>query len=292
MHIARRLIRLGLALLVFTALPALATPALWVVHKADSTVYLFGTVHLLPGHAQWRFAELNKALTASQALYVEENDDNPTRMQALVARYGLDVAHPLSAKLDKTTRALLKQAAKTAGLPNGVATLEPMRPWLAAVTLTMAPLLKAGLDPKKGVDQQLRAQMKKAGKPVHGFESSADQIRYMANLSPKVQLDFLRATLKDFDKAQQELHALVAAWQAGDVKTLGQLSDLQMRRQSPQLYRRLIVNRNHNFAKQIAALLDKPGTRFVAVGAAHLAGPDSVQHQLETRGIHVERQRP
>lgn len=292
MHLVRRLPLLGLALLLFAAAPALAAPALWVAHKADSTVYLFGTVHLLPGRTTWRFPALNKALQSSRALYVEEDDDNPLQMQALVLRYGLDFEHPLSDKLDKANQALLTQAAITAGLPNGVSTLQPMRPWLAAVTLTVTPLIKAGMDPKKGVDRQLRAQMKQAGKPIHGFETAAEQIRYLANLSPEVQLDFLRATLKDFQNAQQELKTLVATWQAGDVEKLGRIADLQMRDESPQLYQRLIVHRNKGFAKQIEGLLDKPGTRFVALGAAHLAGPDSVQKQLARQGIRVERTQP
>ena len=62
-----------------------------------------------------------------------------------------------------------------------------------------------------------------------------------------------------------------------------------MRKTSPVIYQRLIAQRNRRWAEKLSQVLKTPGTYFVAVGAAHLAGPDSVQKQLQAHGIEVRR---
>ncbi|KRE97787.1 polysaccharide biosynthesis protein GumN [Frateuria sp. Soil773] len=275
--------------LLLASLPAAAKPALWVLKDADTTIYLFGTVHLLPNDTDWHYPALDKALADSRTLYIELTDDDPAHMAALVLRYGLDTAHPLSTRLTRAEIAKLEAAAKTAGVPGGLQALNVMRPWLAALTLAVTPLMKAGLDPEHGVDKLIKGQMGRAGKTVLGLETAEQQIRFLADMPPATELAFLRSTLRETDHATIELKQIVDAWKNGDVATIGKLEDEQMRQREPKLYQRLLVTRNKIWAGKIAAMLKQPGTVFVAVGAAHLAGPDSVQAQLKTRGIATER---
>ena len=276
-----------LALLLPAA--AIARPALWVLKDADTTIYLFGTVHLLPHDTDWRSAELDKALADSQALYVEITDDDQANMAALVLRYGMDMAHTLDSLLPPLERDRLARAARQAAVPGGAAALPVMRPWLAALTLTVAPLTKAGRDPSQGVDRQLRAAMERAGKPVRALETAEQQIRFLADMPQSMQLALLRSTLRDTDRAAADLKALIAAWKGGDEATIARLENDLMRREEPQLYQRLLVERNEALSKRIAAMLQQPGTLFIAVGAAHLAGPDSVQAQLARDGMDTRR---
>ncbi len=277
--------------LLLIPLPLLADPALWVVRDADTTIYLFGTVHLLPNDSSWHDPALDHALADSGTLYVEITDDNPANMMTLVMRYGMDYAHPLSSLLSQDEMLRLNAAANRAGVPGGAQTLAPMKPWLAALTIATAPLLKAGLDPEHGVDKLLRAQMSGSGKEVLGLETSEEQIRFLADMPQAMQLAMLRSTLREFDQATVELARLTDAWKAGDVATIARVEDEEMRQKEPALYRRLIVQRNQNWAARIGDLLrHHQGTIFIAVGAAHLAGPDSVQAQLIKLGIVAERQ--
>jgi uncharacterized protein YbaP (TraB family) len=277
------------AALLLASLCATAKPALWVAKDADTTIYLFGTVHLLPNDTDWHDATLDRAVADSQALYIELTDDDPGNMMALVLRYGLDAAHPLSSQLDADEQQRLRTVATEAGVPGGMQALNVMRPWLAALTLTTAPLLKAGLDPEHGVDKQLKAQMSAAGKQVFGLETAEQQMRFLADMPQEVQLDFLRSAMRDADKGPTQLPRLIDAWKDGDVATIARLEDEDMRQTAPELYQRLLVQRNEAWATKIAALLQQPGTVFIAVGAAHLAGPDSVQAQLHTLGIEEPR---
>ncbi|AND69297.1 hypothetical protein ATSB10_18430 [Dyella thiooxydans] len=292
MNILARFRHLGAGVLVAVALlfpaGALAHPALWVVRDADTTIYLFGTVHLLPGNTPWHYPALDRALASSDTLVVEITDDSPANITALVLRLGMDPAHPLSSLLSTGDYHRLERAARLAGLP-GVGTLDVMRPWLAALTIAMAPLAKAGLDPQQGVDHLLRDEMTRAGKPVRALETAEEQIRFLADMPSALQLDMLRQTLRETDSSKLEFKQLVEAWERGDVEAIARLENSLMKRETPALYQRLLVTRNATWAAKIRAMLDTPGTVFIAVGAAHLAGPDSVQAQLQKLGINSTR---
>lgn len=277
-------------LVLLLPLAAAAHPALWVVKDADTTIYLFGTVHLLPNGTDWRSPVLDRALHDSRALYVEILDDDQAHMTALVLRYGLDPAHPLSSLIDANEQGRLQRAARIAGVPGGSAALNVMRPWLAALTLSVAPLTKAGLDPAQGVDKQLRAAMAAAGKPVLGLETAEQQIRFLADMPQALQLSLLRSTLRDNDRASVQFKAILDAWLGGDDAAIARLENALMQREEPRLYQHLLVDRNKAWAIRIKAMLDQPGTVFIAVGAAHLAGPDSVQAQLTQLGIGTTRE--
>ena len=282
---------LVLLVALFFPLAASARPALWVARDADTTIYLFGTVHLLPADTNWHYPALDKALGDSQTLYIELTDDDQASVAPLVLRYGLDPTHPLSGKLEPAELTKLDAAAIQAGVPGGAQTLNMMRPWLAGLTLAAAPLLKAGIDPQHGVDKQLKAYMLAAGKQVLGLETAEQQIRFLADMPEATQLAFLRSTLKHIDKGPAELTELIDAWKAGDVEKIARIEDEDMRQQSPELYQRLLVQRNEAWAARIGDMLrHQHGTIFVAVGAAHLAGPDSVQVQLKKLGFNSDRE--
>ena len=283
------LARISLCLLLLLPAAVIAHPALWVVKDADTTIYLFGTVHLMPSDASWHDPTLDRALADSRTLYIELTDDDPANMTALVLRYGMDATHPLSSQLSQSEAHRLDLLANKLGVPGGMQTLNVMRPWLAALTLAVTPLLKAGLDPKHGVDKQLKAQMSAAGKPVLGLETAEQQIRFLADMPRAIELALLRSTMRDANKGTFRLTELIDAWKAGDVDAIARIGNDDMRLHEPKLYQRLLVQRNQVWATKIAAMLQQPGTVFIAVGAAHLAGPDSVQVQLRKLGISAQR---
>lgn len=288
MKLFRRLAAaLALNFLLVTA--AAALPGLWVAKNDHATVYLFGTVHLLPSDTNWKSAALDKALDESQRLSIEIVDDDAASMQTLVMQHGLDLSQPLSTKLNEKERTQLEQAAETAKLPGGMASLQPMRPWLAALTLTMAPLMQAGLDPNQGVDKLLKARMQQAGKPVDGLETAEQQIVMLADLPEAMQLDFLRQSFKEVADGPAKLRELIDAWRSGNTTAIAHIEDEDLRKDSPLLYQRLIVERNQAWAKTIAERMRQPGVSFVAVGAGHLAGPDSLQEQLRKLGVKTTR---
>lgn len=279
------------AALLATASSALAEPALWKATGAHgATVYLFGTVHVLKPTTVWRSPKIDAAFAASKTLWEEIKDaDDQAAAQPLIMKYGIDPAHPLSTKIGPEGEAKLAAV----GAPYGVqaAQLEPLRPWTAGLTFTMLPLTKAGYDPKSGVDVKLKAEAAAEGKDLKAFETMEQQIRFFADLPQDTEVQFLLATLDDVEKGPGALDQLVDAWAAGDVDKIGALMISDMQAKYPALYKLLLADRNQDFANQLKAVLEGgPTTVFVAVGAAHLAGPDSVEADLEKLGFKVVRQ--
>lgn len=273
-----------------TVLPATgAGPALWVVKDADSTLYLFGTVHVLKPTTAWGSAKVDAAFNAASDIYFEiSNPDDQAAMVPLIQQYGVSPQTPLSSLLTPAEIADLDAAAKTIGA--SAAQLDVFRPWLAGLSLSMAPLVKAGYDPASGVELIFKSRAQAAGKPIHGFETIDEQVRVLATLPEEAQLEFLRSTLESFDSAATELDTLVEAWAAGDTATLQKVGVDEMKTEAPAIYDALLTRRNAGFADDIQGLLAGSGVAFIAVGAAHLVGPDSVQAMLETRGVTVEQQ--
>lgn len=270
------------------AAPAVAEPALWAIKDHDSTIYLFGTIHVLKPQTAWRSPQLDAALKASDELVVEVlGADDPAVMQPLVMQYGLDRAEPLSAKLGPADFQRVQTLSQGMGVPPQ--TLEMMRPWLASISLAMLPVVKAGYDPKSGVETVLQTQMTAAGKPARSLETAEQQIRFFADLPPAVEVEMLKATLEDAEAGVGKIDAMVAAWAAGNTKALEDEFITEMKTDYAEAYDVLITARNRDWAGQLQTKLAGKGVSFVAVGAGHLVGPDSVQVQLSRLGVTAAR---
>jgi uncharacterized protein YbaP (TraB family) len=260
---------------------------MWVIRDSDSTIYLIGTLHLLKHDAEWNSAKVKKAVRESTELWLEIADfDNEIAMRPLLATHGKDPEKSLSKKLNAEQRKKLAKTAATYGIP--IATVEPMQPWLAAVVLAGMPLAKAGYDPKAGIDRKLKAQAEAEGDQIRAFETVEEQVAMFANLPQAAQVAFLVQVLDDMEEGLEQLDKLAKAWVDGDTETIARVAVDEMKREAPVVYKKLLVDRNVAWSEKIAGILKGSGVQQIAVGAAHLAGPDSLQVQLEKRGIKVE----
>jgi uncharacterized protein YbaP (TraB family) len=273
---------------IVLAVAARAEPAMWVIRDKDSTIYLIGTIHLLRHETEWNATKVKKAVSESSELWLEVADiDDQASVLPLIAQYGMDPEKTLSSKLNAAQKEKLAKVAATYGVP--LESLEPMKPWMAALTFSILPLLKAGYDPNAGIDHLLKAQAEKEGDKIHGFETAEQQVRFLADLPEPDQIAFLEGTLGDAEKGIAQLEKLAKAWMDGDNEIIGNMLVNEFKKEAPALYQKLLVQRNIAWSEKIAEILEGSGVQQIAVGAAHLAGPDSLQVQLAKRGIKAER---
>lgn len=291
-----RRLRLLAPLLLLAAAPAQpsqnqqAHPALWKVSDADTTIYLFGTMHLLPAGTNWMDPRIKAAIDSSQSLTLEAVlDQDPTLVATVLMKIGHGTGlPPLAERVPPAQRGQLANLVKASGLPANF--LDGMKTWSAALMLTGAALQQIGVDAaaSPGVEPQLTALFRSANKPVDGLETAELQLGYFDKLPEAAQRAFLVATLDDPKKARADFQKMLAAWEKGDPAAIEQsfADDPEF---TPELRDLLIRQRDHAWADILARRLDQPGTVFVAVGAGHLVGPDSVQKMLAARGLKVAR---
>jgi uncharacterized protein YbaP (TraB family) len=273
---------------IVLAVAARAEPAMWVIRDKDSTIYLIGTLHLLRHETEWNSAKVKKTVTESSELWLEVADmDDQASVAPLIAQYGIDREKTLSSKLNATQKEKLAKVAATYSVP--LSSLEPMKPWMAALMFAVLPLQKAGYDPNAGIDRLLKAQAEKEGDKIYGFETAEEQVRFFAELPEPEQIAFLDETLGDAEKGMAQLEKLAKAWIDGDNETIGNILVNEFKKEAPVVYEKFLVQRNIAWSEKIAEILKRSGVQQIAVGAAHLAGPDSLQVQLAKRGIKVER---
>lgn len=264
-------------------------PPLWVIRDADSTVYLFGTIHLLKPGTAWGSDKVDAAFDSATDVWFEvTNPDDQAAIMPIIQQYGLSPERPLSSWLTPDELATLAKAAPAAGLT--AQQIDPFRPWFAALMIATGPLTAAGYDPKLGVEMNLRTRALAAGKTIHGFETLDQQIGGLARMSDAGQRTYLRHYLKTYDRAAADLDGVVAGWIASDQAAMAQYAHENGRAISEETHQIFMASRNADWAEQIEALLAGSGTSFIAVGLGHLAGDDTVQDLLAARGISVIQQ--
>ena len=260
-----------------------ADPAMWVVKDADTTIYLFGTFHLLDGKQDWFNDEVKTAFDASQELVLEAKlPENPADLQPMVMKYGLNPAGELSKKLKPETAAKLAKELTKVGLP--AAAIEKFDPWFASMTLAAFKFQAMGMKTEHGTETILSAAAKGGNKPISELEGFEYQFKMFDSMPEEQQLAQLTQTLDTLDKSEALLTDMLAAWGTGNADRLATIINEGLA-SDPKLYEVLMTNRNANWADWVGKRLEQPGTVFVAVGTGHLAGKDSVQDLLAKRGI-------
>jgi uncharacterized protein YbaP (TraB family) len=244
-----------------TPASANADPAIFMVHDADTTIYIFGTFHALDGQSEWFNDQVRDAFEKSNELVLETLIPEtpgpialrqPIRMPSVTA----------SASFLATTRMAIN-AGKTQGMQVG-----------------------------NGADMVLRHQAELEGKTVEGLETLESQLNMFSRMpataavpAPKPGAPVGAAPMESLSRAMADMQS---AWKRGDqtvfVSMLGQLKQA-----SPDTYRMLFTERNARWADWIAGRMQTPGTVFVAVGAGHLAGQDSLLVRLAEQGIPSQR---
>jgi uncharacterized protein YbaP (TraB family) len=269
------------------AAPA-AKPAMWKVADADTTLYLFGTIHLLPEGQGWRTARMDEALARADELVLEvANVDDMMASAQAMARLGMSPGlPPIAQRVPEGKRTALRAMIAESGYPEAV--YDRLETWAAAIPLLGVTFKRLGLDPSLGIERQIGNPFRASGKAVTGLETIEQQLGYFDTLSESAQRDLLLSVVEDSAETRAEFKTMLAAWASGDLKGIERSFDDETR-MSPELKSALMSRRNAAWADWLARRMDKPGTVFVAVGAGHLAGPDSVQAILKKKGLKAKR---
>lgn len=259
-------------------------PALWeVTGQQGQRGWLFGTIHSLPEPVEWRSEAMMAALAGADRLVLEIDNAGDARSidaiyRRLAANPGLP---PLAERVPPARRAAFDALAREYRLnPRDFGQTET---WAVALTLSRA--VTSASKGKFGMEQELMRAT--PGLPVIALAGAEAQLRIFDGLPEAEQQDLLGAVIEEASGAISS-ERLAKAWETGDLATLeaemqtGILADAELREA-------LMIGPNRDWTDKVVAMLDSGARPFVAVGAAHMAGPEGMPALLEARGYTVRR---
>jgi uncharacterized protein YbaP (TraB family) len=229
-----------------------------------------------------------QAFQEAEVTVLELNPDSlaPARLQTLTLAKGMyQNGKTLQSALSPETYKLVDDRMRQMGM--AAALFNSFEPWLVGVTIAALQLQQLGLDPALGVDKYFFDKAKQEHKEILNFETVEYQLDRIDGLSPKLQEEFLMQTLKDWDLTAKDFDELVQAWAAGDAASL-EIKLFESFKEFPEIYERLITERNQNWLPQIEEFLQQDRDYLIVVGAGHLVGKDSVLQLLRARGYESE----
>ncbi len=265
-----------------------AHPALWHVKGPIGEVYLMGSIHLLPKNIAWRGGAIDAAMSKADVFVFEVSTDDKAQaeIRRLVEEKGmLPTGVSLRSLLPASTRPDFDAAIEAAHLP--LETVDREKPWLVSLQLLVAQGIARHYSADAGVDHAVMGIAAKAHKPMRFFETIEEQIQLLAGSDDNLQIAQFASDLKEYQKDEDDLAPLVAAWSKGQAAKLADLINKELADQ-PKLKKALLTDRNRRWALQIQTMLREKRVFFITVGAGHLAGPDGVPALLRRAGYKVE----
>lgn len=263
-------------------------PALWVVKDKDTTIYLFGTIHMLQPGLTWFDEAVKDAFDKSDTLVTEiAQMTDPASVGPMVMKYAVDAnGKLLRDKLSAEQRKTYETEIGKLGVPADA--LDKLDPWYVSTVLAVMQYQKSGMNPESGAEDTLYSAAKKSGKKQVALETMDQQFSWFDATPEKEQVDGLIDVLTKGDEAKKFIEQMTTAWNAGDANGLAAVINESMDK-TPTTKKLLLTDRNARWADWIKQRMVTPGTVFVAVGAGHLAGKDSVQDQLKARKLKAKR---
>lgn len=261
---------------------------LWETKTGENTLYLLGSMHILKQDAYPLPEEMEKAYENSSIVVFETDlgDMDRPAVQEKMIKLGMYAAgDSLSNNISKQTYSDFSKKLAEMGLP--AAQFELMKPWMCGLTLSLMELTRLGFNPELGLDQHFYKRARSDGKKIMALESIDFQLDTLGGLDELQQENFLKQTLKDLEVVGQMSTDMEKAWKTGDIEKLSSIMEMSFK-DYPDIYERLVLDRNRTWARQIGGLMAR-GNVLVVVGAAHLVGRESVIELLRQKGHNVVR---
>lgn len=266
-------------------------PAIWLLADEDTSIYMFGTIHMLPPGLEWRSAAFDQMVREADELVLEVAEDpDAAQLTAVAPLMTLGKEVPILSRVSPERRQALREMIESLGMT--VEMFDGVQTWAAAMTIAVASLAQALAGPDgspeevSGVEDALRVDFAGSGRPISGVETGPQQLGFLSRLSLRTQQEMLEQMVDSYREGDPDLTAPnEEGWLRGDVADIA----AEMQELPAELFEVLVTRRNTAWTAWLIDRLERPGTVLFAVGAGHLAGRDSVQSMLEARGFTVRR---
>jgi uncharacterized protein YbaP (TraB family) len=288
--VGRTTVRWLLALCLLGSLSAYfltagAASPVWAIRGPHSTLYLAGSVHLLPANDSTLPPGFAHAYADSKRLVMEMDlgKIDPLAVASWMMEHGaLPRGTSLRSILGEQRYTRVSSVAADLGVSTEI--LDTQAPWVVGLELTDLEYLHQGFDPQQGVEEQLVRRAENDGKPTAGLETLSEELGGLEALSREDQVRMLDQTMDELKDSQEEMREILAAWRSGNAAKLATLLSSEYS-SFPALYRPLVTERNQRWLPQIEQLLKGDDNCMVIVGSLHLVGDGGLLDLLRKDGF-------
>jgi len=279
----------SLMIVLFVCKWASAESSVWKVQKDSFVMYLGATCHVLRETDYPLPLEFDKAYKASEIVVFETEIGklrDPSVQQKLLAQAMYDDGSTVDEHLSARVYSELSAYCESNSIP--LPALKQLKPSMLMVTLTTMELMKLGVT-QQGVESFFYGLGKRDKKIVEGLETAEEQINYIVSMADGNEDEFVTYSISDMKAIKPQLDILVNAWRKGDAETMNELMITELKTKLPNLYKKLITDRNSKWLPLIEAYMKTPQIEFVLVGAGHLVGTEGIIEILKKRGYTVDK---
>ena len=278
-------------------------PAMWVLKDEDTTIYMLGTIHVLPPGFRWRNPQLDAIVAEADELVLESTEEQSAismdrlgpKMQAIA-----DARRPTSEQLSPAVRNKWRALVELSGLEFERTDSMPLMVALLGFGFAGVGADDTGSTYEYGVETVLEEEFRASDRPISGIEDFGYVMLSLFRSRDRLVIRDLEAILSDwsgkpFDPVYGESDwgndgewAMEHAWAQGQLQP-----DMDLGYGKGKLGRTfnrlLLANRNRAWAQWLDQRMEQPGTILLAVGAGHFEGPQSVLAILKERGLETKR---
>lgn len=268
--------------------PVAADTSLWRVSGPDRELFLGGAIHLLRASDHPLPEAFSRAYEQSERLILETDLERLSAPEVQLRILQRGMYQDGSTLADTLSPGVYDALAAYAGEQQvPLALLAPMRPPMAFLTLLTLQLNQLGMD-QSGVDAHFFQRAQRDRKPVEGLETVEQQLDFLLSMGGEDPDAFMQHALEELRDTKQLFERMISAWRRGDTAVLQETFVAELQRDYPEIYQRLLAQRNRDWMAPVRAHLESPGTELVLVGVAHLVGEDGLVEQLRAAGYRVE----
>ncbi len=268
------------------------SPPFWEVRSENSTVYLFGTIHVGRPDFYPLPPAIEAAFEKSDMLALEVDPANDQQAVAAVVAAMYAPPDNIENHLSPSLLSKVLEVSSTYGVP--FEQLRQMKPYLLMFTLTTLEYARLGYSAQLGLETYFSQRARNTGKQITALETMAQQMQMLDQLSLQLQTAMLEITVDEL--ANGEVAGLVAdmakSWQSGNIEALDAVLNVEKRRLPDALanefHQRFLSDRNLDMARKIENMLSNDQTVFVAIGALHMVGADAIPALLAGKGYQVK----
>ena len=267
-----------------------AESSVWKLDADNSSFYLAGSCHVLRTSDYPLPEEFESAYNDVDQVVFETDIDAliSQEVQLLLMSKGMYTGgDTLEKKLSKESYAFLVKYCNDRSM--SIELFQNFKPWMVTMTLLVLELEKNGITSADGLDMYFHNKAKKDGKQTGGLEDVYKHVELVSSFDEEFDESIIESFIQEAGELQVVIDGLIKSWMTGDEAGIDEFLAVNMRKEFPELYEKLLTDRNRNWIPRLEALINSGKRTLVIVGVGHLVGEESVISLLKSRGYKIKK---